>query len=274
MSLTIQQLMKQKAVYTAFNFHFYDQLLPQKVPKGTKETPSKDQLKILIENLFKNNGMTCDSQTVTNLANNCRELKRDWTRDFRRYFDSFPSDYQLHENSSEKESYNKIFQKLGTKTEKAIPDYTKGKINPDNLWTRYAGSALLAIEFNRVFVPILKKEHISSRYRYFVQKQEIGGKEYRAEVYVMRNKMVIISEWQEQCLCLPDRLTLKTISKYLPIVREAIVLFWIMVKPEKYKEALKQVEKWPNFETEGRQRNAGLEQIANAVESIAKRAVK
>lgn len=270
MSITSEKLIDRKAVYTAFNFDFYDQLLPQKVPKGAKEAPSKDQLQILCENLLKRNSMICDSQSMTNFVNKCSELKRDWARDFRRYFDSLPFDYQLHENCSEKESYDKIFQELGAQAEKAIPDYTKSKMSLNSPWTRYAGSALLAIEFNRVWVPFLKKKHISSRYKYSTRKVQIGQKEYQASRYVMADKVVIIGEWQEKCLYLPPRLTPKTTENYLPLVREAIVLFWMKVKPEKYKEALKPVERWDDFKTEGRQRNAALEQITNAVESIAK----
>lgn len=264
----LKKLSEGKPVYTCFEFDFYDDLQKKffKEPVGTSEI---DALKEVFKGALRSKDIPYDGNLDSYIEAHCKNEKG-WWQDFKKYFSTTIPDFD-EEFFSDVKNCDKVFDVFGKKAISTIPNYNKSKINPTNVWTRYAMGALLTIAFNKIWVSWLKQTHITGNYKCFSRSISIDRKKYNVNYYVMDDKVVVIAEWQEKCLELPDRLTTESevLKKFLEVIKELVLLFWMFIDKKEYNGIFKMVN-WGTFLTEARKRHGALDQIAKAVKSIAK----
>jgi len=264
----VRSALRHNQRYAAFSFAFYENLRWRKQNPSPLVQPPPELIRGDLEILLSAAGKSDDKkllETLSEYTGKSNEFLYDFLRD------SKERDAPIHLEAFDFPMAKKIFNAMGHTAKTLIPDISSSKIPSTNLWSRYAEGALLAIAFNKWLVPQLIHHHIKKSCKPYRIEMQIDHTTFSADYHVMAERVVVLAAWQKRCPDMPDHLTSENAPSFLPLVKEAIISFWFGSKDgEGYYRAAQTKIRWDGTSTEAQKRDGALQQICNAVRSIAK----
>jgi hypothetical protein len=160
-----------------------------------------------------------------------------------------------------------LLERLDVGGDKApLPAYPTQRSDPKNIWTQYALNAHRCLLNNKALVPHLLELSKRATRKFHSPLREFKT-DHWATWYEVEGKIVLIVEWQVQCIDLPERMTKDNVCQFMEVATLAIREFWLN-EPEHYRR-LRATLGNSRYQTDGQIIDAALKSISQALEGIA-----
>ncbi|MHB8521848.1 MAG: hypothetical protein ACYDH9_13945 [Limisphaerales bacterium] len=161
----------------------------------------------------------------------------------------------------------RLLSSLDVGGEKAsLPAYTTQKHNPDNLWTRYASQAIACIRINQATVRESMTRCDTAQRK--CQLTVLCFKtDHKVTYFDIGETVIRLTEWQQQCPSLPERVTKEDVPKLMAVASLAIREFWSNY-PDHYADVKRKAASLVRFQTDGEYIDRALGKIQQAMRGL------
>jgi hypothetical protein len=153
--------------------------------------------------------------------------------------------------------------KVGTKA--TIPRRPNQKLDPQNLWTQLAAAAVQECEDNKVTVSEFEKHCVGAKRKR--RNRKFWGTPAAATIYSLGySDVVIIADWEKQCVKLSAPITPSNVSQWWHVVKFWVLEYW-WSSEKTYKTAIAKIFD-KTAPKEFQKRNRALAQVRKAFRSL------